>query len=101
MNFNWKDMTNFDRMITPIILKVLFWLGVIISVIAGIFVFFGGIISGVINGDFGQILGALFGGPLTIVIGILVTRIYAELLIVIFQINESLTDIKQLLKKDE
>jgi hypothetical protein len=96
---NLKSFTSFDRMITPVIIKVLFWIGVGISVLSGIGLFFTGIVGGIMNSSFGQVLGGLFGGPLTIILGILITRIYSELLIVIFQINESLTDIKEMKKE--
>lgn len=96
---NLKSFMSFDRMITPVIIKVLFWIGVVISVIAGIVGFFSGIVGGIQQGSFWPVLGGLFGGPITIVLGILITRIYSELLIVIFQINESLTDIKEMKKE--
>jgi hypothetical protein len=39
------------------------------------------------------------GGTLAIVFGALIARIYSELLILAFQINETLADIKQILKE--
>ncbi len=101
MNFKLQDLASFDRMITPVIIKILFWVGVVISVLGGIGYFFAGIVGGIMNSSFGQVLGGLIGGPLVMIIGVLITRVYAELLIIFFQINESLTDIKTMLKKDE
>jgi len=97
---NWRDFLSFRRMITPMIIKVLFWVGIGISVIAGIIVLFGGLIAGVSGDGFGRILAGLVGGPLVMLLGILSVRIYSELLILAFQINETLTDIRTLLQKD-
>lgn len=102
---NIKRFLSFERMITPVIIKILFWIGLIISILAGLGVFFGVIIAGISDGDFASIVGGLLiglvGGALVIFLGALITRIYAELLILVFQINESLTDIKELLKNQQ
>lgn len=100
-----KNLLSFERMITPIIIKVLFWIGLIGSVVGGIVLFFTVLIGGISDGSFGGIVGSfllgLVGGLLVMFLGILFTRIYAEMLILVFQINESLTDIKYLLEKRE
>jgi hypothetical protein len=87
-------------MVTPVIIKILFWIGVAISIIAGIIVFLGGII-GVINGmgGPGELLLSIIGAPIVMALGVLSTRIYAELLILAFRINETLTEIKNLLER--
>ncbi len=95
----FKDFLNFERMITPVIIKVLFYIGLISSAIGGITVFFGAVIGGIREGGFGSVvlgfLGGLIGGVLVATLGALLTRIYAELLILFFRINETLTDIKK------
>lgn len=100
---NIKSFLSFERMITPIIIKILFWIGAIGSIIGGIVLFVGAIIAGIADGGTGAIIGGfiggLFGGLLVIFLGILATRIYAELLILAFRINETLTDIKTLLQE--
>jgi hypothetical protein len=97
---NFSSFLNFERMITPVIITILFWIGLIIVAISALVVFFGGIIGG-LNGDgFGSVLGGLFGGPLVFILGGLMVRIYSELLILAFRINETLTDIKNELKKE-
>lgn len=92
-----KSFLSFERMITPVIIKFLFWIGLIASVITGVIVFFGGIISGISEGEIGTVLLSLIGGPAVIFLGALVARLYSELLILAFRINETLTDIKKLL----
>ncbi len=81
-----KDIFNFDHMLTPKIITIIYWLLLLFALIAG--------------------LGSMFGGPegFTIVkffIGILITaggaigaRIWCELLIVLFKMNEALQEIK-------
>lgn len=98
---NFKSFLNFDRMITPVIIKILFWVGLVITGIFALVVFFGGIGGGIANGDAGMIIGGLLGGPLVFALGVLGVRVYCELLILFFEINENLTDIKGLLKKEE
>ncbi|HOE70309.1 MAG TPA: DUF4282 domain-containing protein [Brevefilum sp.] len=98
----FKNFLSFERMITPVIIKVLFYIGFVASIIGGIVVFIGAVIAGFADGGVGAILlgfiGGLIGGILTAILGALATRIYAELLILFFRINETLTDIKGLLQ---
>jgi hypothetical protein len=100
VQMNWRDFLSFKRMITPIIIKILFWIGIGISVLAGVIVLFGGIIGGISGDGLGRILAGLVGGPLVTLLGIISARIYSELLILVFQINETLTDIKNLLGRE-
>jgi len=101
----FKDFFSFERMVTPVIIKILFFIGLVASVVGGIVVFITMLFGGISSGGFGPILGGLFGGllsgALTIFLGALTIRVYTELLIVIFKINDNLTDIKTLLKKDQ
>lgn len=88
------DFLKFDKMITPVIIKVIFWIGLVASVIIAL----GMIISGL-----GSRLGGgieVLTGLVTLVLGPLMVRIYCELLIVIFKINDSLSEIKENIKKD-
>ncbi len=99
---NWGDFLTFRRMITPYLIQVLFWVGVALSVLAGCAVLFSGITGAGIAGrrdGVGAIIGAICLSPLVVILGILASRIYAELLIVVFRINETLTDIRKLLER--
>ncbi|MDW8226379.1 MAG: DUF4282 domain-containing protein, partial [Anaerolineales bacterium] len=81
-----EDFLKFKKMITPIIIQILFWIGVVGSVIMGLISIVGGA-----NAHYGG--GAMvFAGILWIFLGPIITRIYCELLIVIFSINDTLTD---------
>ena len=92
-----KDFLKFKKMITPIIVPILFWIGTVICIIAGI----GFIIIGTTS-DFN-----LGGGEMVlmgiayIVLGPIVVRIYCELLIILFSINDTLTDIKKQLNHQQ
>jgi hypothetical protein len=84
------DFMDFRKMVTPVIIQILFWVGVIISVIAGFI-----LIGMGIKQDGNQ---TLLPGVLLVIFGPLVVRLYCEVLIVFFRINETLTEIKHLLE---
>jgi ribosomal protein S27AE len=81
------DFLTFRRMIVPIIIQILFWIGVLVCLVFGVVSLAGGTLQSVL------------AGLLVILIGPLVVRIYCELLIVIFRVNETLTDVRNLLKQ--
>ncbi|HNQ77573.1 MAG TPA: DUF4282 domain-containing protein [Acidobacteriota bacterium] len=93
-----KDFLSFRKMITPIVIQVIFWLGVVGCLITGLISMFGGAFV-LIKGDgFG---GGRFAGLFPIIIGILwmvvgpiIVRIYCEILILFFRMNDTLTEIK-------
>lgn len=76
-----EDFLSFRKMLTPIIIQVLFWIGVLATVISGLVM----MTQGGSN---------IAMGVLSIVLGPIIVRIYCELLIVIFRINDTLTEIK-------
>ncbi|HLS04660.1 MAG TPA: DUF4282 domain-containing protein [Wenzhouxiangella sp.] len=88
-----EDYLKFRKMITPLIIQILFWIGVVVSVLVGLVMLFGGIASKYGGG------GMVFSGLLWIVLGPILTRIYCEILIVIFSINDSLADIRSALQQ--
>lgn len=75
---------SFDKMITPVFIKIAFWLGVIGSLISGVGVLF----SGMIASHFGFV--QIIFGLLIMLIGPVVVRVYCELLIVLFKMHESM-----------
>jgi phosphotransferase system glucose/maltose/N-acetylglucosamine-specific IIC component len=79
-----NDFLTFRRMITPVVIQVLFWLGVIATVIYSI-----------VTARRQPI--AILG----VIIGPFIVRIYCEILIVLFRINETLTDIRQNTARDQ
>ena len=92
-----KDFLKFKKMITPIIIPILFWIGAIISVIAGIvFIAMGAMANSGPDGGEMVFMGFcyLFLGPIFI-------RVYCEFLIILFSVSDKLTDIKDLLKHQQ
>ena len=84
-----KDFLDFKQMITPMFIRIIFIIGVVLSVISGLVM----IVTGA-QSKFGGGAQVLFG-VLYIFLGPLVCRIYCELLIVIFRILDELTAIRQ------
>ncbi|MEA2016396.1 MAG: DUF4282 domain-containing protein [Actinomycetota bacterium] len=83
-----KDFLSFRKMITPVIITIIFWIGVSACVIGGIVMIVDGArMSYGGAGTVGLGLGYIFLGPI-------VVRVYCEILIIIFRINETLTEIK-------
>ncbi|MFP4661125.1 MAG: DUF4282 domain-containing protein [Halanaerobiales bacterium] len=85
----FQKFIKFDKMITPSIIKILFWIGLGASVIGGLIMLIGGIAARYGGGI--QVL----SGLLIIVFGPLFTRVYCELLILFFKINENITEINE------
>jgi hypothetical protein len=78
----------FEIMITPILIQILFWIGLIACVgIGGMFIVDG------MNSSWNRGEKLLIGIPL-IIIGPLVVRMYCEFLILFFRMNKTLTEIK-------
>ena len=80
-----RDFLAFRTMITPVIIQILFWVGVALCIIFGI----GYILVGSRYGAAGPLYGLML-----LIFGPLVVRIYCEILIIFFRINETLTEIK-------
>ena len=89
-----EEYLSFRKMITPVIIKVLFWVGVAGSVIAGLVT-----IAGSFQARGLGVLAGFFGGLLIMVLGTIIWRVYCELLILFFRMNDTLTDIRDNLAK--
>ena len=84
---DFAEFLSFRKMITPVIIQIVFWAGVVISIIMGLISIAAGM------SQFGNGI-LVIVGLLYIFIGPVVVRIYCELLILFFRMNESLTEIK-------
>ena len=78
-----RDILTFRRMITPLLIQALFWVASVIVIIAGIVLLIMG------PGFLGRVIGVF-----TILLGPLAVRVYLEIFMVVFRINETLTDIR-------
>lgn len=86
------DLFQWERFITPSIIKLFYWLIVIIVMIAGLSGLIGALARMAVNpidGVFSAI--AAFAGML---VGILFARIVAEFILMVFRINEHLAAIR-------
>ena len=84
-----KEFLHFDKMITPSIIKVIYWIGSGLTILFGLFLMISGATSDLGGGA------QVFLGLLTILIGPFVIRIYCELLILFFKIHETLQDMSK------
>lgn len=76
------DFLRFETMITPILIQIIFWIVVVFSVIAGI----------IMITD--RTEPSIFSGVMVIIFGPILARIYTEILIVLFKINDHLRQIQ-------
>lgn len=95
------DFLAFRRMVTPILIQIIFWFGVIASVISGLVIMVSGL--GAVggsrsSGDGGSVVSFVMGVAVMIG-GTLAIRIWCELLILFFRMNETLTDIKNAIER--
>lgn len=81
-----KDFLYFENMLTPKLITLVYWLLLVASVLGGLGSMFSGF-EGFTIGKF--ILGVFYA-----VCGALASRIWCELLIVLFKMNEALQDIR-------
>jgi hypothetical protein len=90
--FQFQDLFQWDRFITPTIIKTLYWLILVLIVLFGI----SGILSGLSMmaispfSGFIVVLSAVAG----VVAGMMFARIIAEFILIVFRINEHLGAIR-------
>lgn len=88
-----EDYLKFRKMITPTIIQILFWVGVAGAVLGAL------VMMGMSFGRYGGGAAQFLGGLVFLVVGPVMVRIYCELLILFFRMNETLTEIKNGLAK--
>ena len=87
-----RDLFQWERFITPSIIKVFYWLAVGLSVLLGLSNIFAGLYVLTVNplGGLLMIVASLIGA----LMGILVARIASEFVLITFRINEHLGAIR-------
>ncbi len=83
-----NDFLTFRKMITPIIIQLIFWIGLVATVLTGIT----GIAAGLGVPEEGGY--TILAGFAILLLGPLFLRVYCELLILFFRMNDTLTEIK-------
>ena len=88
-----RDLFQWERFITPSIIKVFYWLAVGISALFGL----SGILSGLALISLHPLGGLLWiiGSLIGVVIGVIFARIISEFVLIMFRINEHLGAIRQ------
>ena len=81
-----KVFLDFENMISPIVIKVLYWIGIVLMVILAVF----GLIASLATGQ----IGGAFGSLVLLVLGPIAVRVYAELLMLAFKILDTLKEIR-------
>lgn len=87
-----RDLFQWERFITPSIIKVFYWLAVGLSVLFGLSNLFAGLWMMAVNPFAGLLM--MVGSLIGVLIGILTARIVAEFILITFRINEHLGAIR-------
>jgi len=90
--FGLGDLFQWERFVTPTVIKVFYWLAVVISVLLG----FAGVVSSLTTMAYNPFVGLIFliTSVLGTVMGIVMSRIAAEFVLIVFRINEHLGAIR-------
>ena len=90
--FELRDLFQWERFITPSIIKIFYWLMVAVSVLAGVAGILGGLAAMFVSpfGGLVSVIASLIG----MLIGIIFARIVAEYVLIMFRINEHLGAIR-------
>jgi hypothetical protein len=87
-----RDLFQWERFITPSIIKVFYWLAVGMSVLFGVSGIFAGLYTLTVN-PFGSLI-LIAASLIGALMGILVARIASEFVLITFRINEHLGAIR-------
>jgi hypothetical protein len=86
------DLFQWERFVTPTVIKVFYWLAVVISFLLGIV----GVVTSLNTMAFNPFVGMIFliSTLLGTLMGIIISRIIAESVLIVFRINEHLGAIR-------
>jgi hypothetical protein len=90
--FEFRDLFQWDRFITPTIIKTSYWLVIVLVSLFGISGVFSGLAEMAISPFRGFIL--LLSSIAGVVVGMVFSRIAAEFILIVFRINEHLGAIR-------
>lgn len=90
--FDFHDLFQWDRFITPTIIKTFYWLVIALMVLFGVSGVFSGLAAMAIS-PFGGFL-VVLSSIASVVVGIIFSRIVAEFVLIVFRINEHLGAIR-------
>jgi len=90
--FQFRDLFQWDRFITPTIIKTFYWLVIALICLFGLSGIFSGLTAMAIS-PFGGFL-VLLSSIASVLVGIVFSRIVAEFILIVFRINEHLGAIR-------
>jgi hypothetical protein len=90
--FGLGDLFQWERFVTPTVIKVFYWLAVVISILMG----FAGVFSSLTTMAYNPFVGMIFliTSLLGAAMGVILARIIAEFVLIVFRINEHLGAIR-------
>jgi small-conductance mechanosensitive channel len=90
--FEFRDLFQWDRFITPTIIKTFYWLVIALICLLGLSGVFSGLSAMALNPFAGFLV--LLSSIASVVVGIVFSRIVAEFVLIVFRINEHLGAIR-------
>jgi hypothetical protein len=98
------DFLRFRRMLTPLLIEILFWVGLVACEIGGVLLLVGlrrvpvakDAANEVLRNLGGSGVGTMAAAVALMIFGPVAVRLFCESLILMFRINETLTDIKNI-----
>jgi len=87
-NFNLDEFLSFRKFISPIVIKILYLIGVVAIVLFGLYLFF--MSFNLLRLSFGAFLIQFFGSILLIIFGNLSWRVGCEMMLLMFSMNDEL-----------
>ncbi len=91
--FEFRDLFQWERFITPSIIKIFYWLAVIMAGLSGVRILLSGVTL-IFHVALIEGLVLIVTGLLVALIGIIFARIGAEFILIVFRINEHLGAIR-------
>jgi Domain of unknown function (DUF4282) len=90
--FGISDLFQWERFVTPAVIKVFYWLAVVISLLLGL----AGAVTSLDTMAFNPFIGMIFlvASLLGACMGVIASRIFAEFVLIVFRINEHLGAIR-------
>jgi hypothetical protein len=90
--FDFQDLFQWDRFITPTIIKTFYWLVIALIMLFGISGIFSGLAMMAVS-PFGGFI-VLLSAIASVLVGVIFSRIAAEFVLIVFRINEHLGAIR-------
>jgi hypothetical protein len=89
---DFRDLFQWERFITPSIIKIFYWLAIVITTLFGLY----GLLNGLLLIAIHPLLGlfSMLASLMGILVGVIFARIIAEFVLIMFRINEHLGAIR-------